>query len=45
LEFPTLVSYSVQKLKRTKDMKLVDWCSYMIRMYSLTIYFLHFRMG
>jgi len=45
LEFPTLVSYSVQKLKRTGDPKLVDMCSDTISMHSLTVYLLNFRMG
>jgi len=31
---PNLDSYSIHKLKTTGDMKLVDWCSDMIRMYS-----------
>jgi len=44
-EFPTLDSYSVLKLKRTGDLKFVDLCSDMIRMYSLTVYLLISRMG
>jgi len=35
-EFPTLDSYSVHKLNRTGDKKLVNSCSDMIRMYSIT---------
>jgi hypothetical protein len=45
LEFPTLVSYSVHILKRTGDPNLVDSCSDPIRMYSLTMYLLNFKMG
>ena len=44
LEFPNLDSYSVHRLKRTGDTKLVDWRSDMIRMYSLTVYLPNFRM-
>jgi len=44
-EFPTLDSYSARKLKRAGDTKLVDSCSDTIRMYSLTVYLLHSRMG
>jgi len=44
MEFPTLDSYSGHKLKRTGDTKLVDWCSDMIRMYSLTVYLSDFSM-
>jgi len=29
-EFPTLDCYSIHKLQRTGDRKLVDWCSDMI---------------
>jgi hypothetical protein len=45
LVFPTLVGYSVHNLKRTGDPKFVHLCSDIIRMYSLTVYFLNFRMG
>jgi len=44
-EFPTLDSNSAYKLKMTGDTKLVDWCSHMIRMYSKTVYLLHFSKG
>jgi len=44
-EFPTLDSNSVLKCKKTGDTKLVDWCSDLIRMYSLTIYLVNFWMG
>ena len=44
-EFPTLDNYFTPKLKRTGDTKLVDSCSDMIRMYSLTVYLLISRMG
>jgi len=45
LEFATLDSYSVHKLKTTWDTKFVDLYSEMIRMYLLTVYLLNFRMG
>ena len=44
LEFPTLDSNSIHKLKRTGDTKLVDWCTDKITMYSLTVHLLNFRM-
>jgi hypothetical protein len=44
-EFPPLDSYSALKLKMTGDLKFVDLCSDMIRMYSLTVYLLNSRMG
>jgi len=44
-EFQTLYSYSVHKLKRTGDTKLVDWCLDVIRMYSFTVCVLNFKMG
>jgi len=45
LEFPTLASYSVHKLSRTGNTKLLDWYSDTIRMYSFAVYSLNFRMG
>jgi len=44
-EFPALDTYSVHILKRTGDVKLVYWCSDMIRMYLKSIYSFNFRMG
>jgi hypothetical protein len=35
----------VPKLKSTGDVNLVDWCSDLIRMYSLTVRLLNFRNG
>jgi len=45
LEFQHLDSYFAHQLKRTWDSTLVDLSSDMIRMYSLTVYLLQFRMG
>jgi len=44
-DFPTLDSHSVHKLMRTRHMKLVHRCLDMIRIYSLTVCVLNFRMG
>jgi len=45
VDFPTLDDYSVTKLKRTVYTKLEHWWTDMIRMYSLTLYWINFRMG
>jgi hypothetical protein len=45
LILPTLDSYCVHKLNRTGDTKFLYWCLVMLRIFSLTVYWLILRMG